>query len=186
MRRAATGVVLTGMAFTIVLLVLNLRERDVYLDGREIPPAGPINVDPNDGALGWLSSTIEHDGCVHRAEFSENHRWMRVRDHDCWYRLFWAADDFYYFEDPSAFNKALQNRDARDPCGHWNIAVTYRPPARCDRKPESLRLRYSLVIDDLGDPSDRTGPVPRRIPWLTSRTPEGIRCFIWKLEERSP
>lgn len=185
MRRAAPYVVMAALAAAIVVLVLNLRERDDSLDGRLEPPAGPINVEPDDGALAWLPRTIEHDGCVHRAEFVENLRWLRLRDRDGWYRLFWAGDEAYYFEDPAHFNAAMKNPTFHDPSGEWKIAIAYRA-ANCPER--ILRLRFSLVVTtDLIPTSDETVEIagvrgPKFLRWFIAQIPGGLRIFLWRLE----
>lgn len=185
MRRAAPYAVMAVLAFAIVVLVLNLRERDDYLDGRPDPPAGPINVDSDDGALAWLPRTIEHDGCVHRAEFLENLRWLRLRDRDGWYRLFWAGDETYYYDDPSPFNAAMKNPTSCDPSGEWKISVAYRA-ANCPER--ILRLRYSLfVTSDFLPTSEETVEisgvrVPKTLRWFLAQVPGGMRTFVWRLE----
>lgn len=185
MRRAAPYVVMAALAFTIVVLVLNLRERDEYLDGRLEPPPGPINVEADDGALAWLPRTIEHDGCVHRAEFLENLRWLRLRDHDGWYRLFWAGDETYDYEDPAHFNAAMKNPTARDPSGEWRITVAYRAPSCAERR---LRLRFVLAVTtEFPATSDETVEIegvhaPKVLRWFVAQIPGGLRIFLWRLE----
>lgn len=180
MRRAAPFAVMGLLAGVIALLVLNLRERDHYVDAMTVPPPGPVNVEPTDGALDWLPLTTEHDGCVHTAEFTENHRWVRVRDHDGWYRLFWARDDVYYFVDPSTLNQSLNNPTARDPEGEWRIAFTYRPPAGCARKPQSVKMRYALAVTKGEGP--RSEP-PRRIRWFVGKGTAVVRTLDWILAD---
>ncbi len=180
MRRFAPFLVLAALAFTVVVLALNLRERDAYLEGKSSPPPGPVNVDPADPALAWLPLRTEHDGCVHPAEFSTNHRWARVRDFDGWHRLFWAADEHYYFEDPSALNQAMNNSTARDPAGEWRIELAYRPPAGCARPPVSLRFRYRL---EATPGAGATGSPPQRLRWFVGRSTSASRTIEWILED---
>lgn len=167
--------VLAILAFAIVLLVLNLRERDLYLEGKSAPPPGPVNLDPTDATLSWLSLTTVHDGCEHKLEILENHRWMRIRDHDGWYRLFWAGDDLYYFDDPSPFGVALGNPTAREASGEWRIHARYVHET-CPLRPE-IRARYSLVAASAT--AHEPQAVPLEIRWVHTRH----GAFAWKREE---
>mgnify|MGYP001598220482 CR=1 FL=1 len=181
MRRAFPFAVLGVLAFIVLILYLNLRERDFYADGQANQPKGPVNVEPNDGGLPWLPLHEEHDGCVHSAEFTENHSWCRVRDHDGWYRLFWAGDEVYYFEDPSPLHQAMLNPTARDATGEWRIAVTYRPPPTCSRPATTLRFRLALEVGDAAIPPDP----PDRTRWFVGKTLKGHRFYDWRLVEKS-
>ena len=167
MRRVGIYSLMGFLASTIVLLILNLRERDYYPGGTPTPPAGP---GPEDTAILGILPSIEHDGCIHTAEFSENRRWLRVRDRDGWYRLFWAGDDFYYFDDVAAFHHALGNKTACDPSGEWSIFVTYRPPSGCVRGAESRRFRFSLKVAEGRDEQ----------AWFVARNGESWRSFVWE------
>lgn len=168
-------VVLAVLAIAVVLLALNLRERDLYLEGKPHPPPGPLNLDPTDGTLSWLTLTTEHEGCVHTLELLENHRWLRIRDHDGWYRLFWAGDDLYYFDDPSPFNIALGNPTARDPSGEWRIHARYVHET-CPLRPE-IRARYVLAFASESPPDPQA--VPLEIRWIHTRH----GAFAWKRVE---
>jgi hypothetical protein len=183
MRRALPYVTIVVLAAGAGILLLNLRERDLYLDALSAPPPGPRNVDTDDGALSWLSREIEHDGCTHAIEVLENHRWMSLRDQDGWYRLFWAADDWYYFADPSPFNVALGNPTARDPSGEWRIHVRYVHPT-CPVRPE-IRVRYRLAVRDTLAPPAETAAVPLEIRWMMTQKTDTLRVFVWNREELS-
>src|SRR5262245_32851417 len=141
MKRALPWAVVGLLAFLVVVLLLNLREKDYYDGGSLTPPA-------DDGASldNVLSSlaprTLVHvcpkcGECTHPVEIFENRRTLTLRDHDGWYKLFWAGDDTYYFEDPIFLAACLQNRTARDPAGEWRIAARVGPATHAKGEPHA-------------------------------------------------
>jgi hypothetical protein len=123
----------------------------------------------------------------------ENRRVLSIHDHDGWYKLFWAADEDYYYSDPihllADFGK---NRTAETPRGTWTIRLnsgpaTHRSAAahECGQIPRDITLRYELVLSE--DPLETTyhsgdGPlkIPAQFSWLVSNPGQQL-CLGWRL-----
>jgi hypothetical protein len=188
------------LAFAIVLLVLNLNEIDHYEFGTEIPPAPGNTVDPDDRLFGRIFPELKFihpcsgcGECTHPFEIVENRRVMWIHDHDGWYKLFWAADEEYYYSDPIYMLADWgRNRTAEDPRGTWTIRLragpaTHRtaPAHDCGQLPRDISLRYELVFS--GEPLEPTfhsgdGPlkIPKTLPWL--ETNPGRKLSLgWRL-----
>jgi hypothetical protein len=193
-------VLLAFMGFAILLLILNLRESDHYEFGSETPPPRGNNVDGDDGAFArifpeprFVHACAGCGECVHPFEVVENRRVLTIHDHDGWYKLFWAADEDYYYSDPihllADFGK---NRTAETPRGTWTIRLrsgpaTHRsaPAHDCAQIPREISLQYELVIsEDPLEASFHSGDGPLKIPgqfcWLVSNPGTQI-CVGWRL-----
>ena len=127
----------------IVILVLNLLERDVYEHGELAPPPPGSNV-PDDDALftrlfprEFVHTCATCGECRHPYEIVENRRAMSLRDRDGWYRLFWARDETYHYDDPVYLAAGYQNRTAEDPSGTWLIRARIGPPAHASSAPHT-------------------------------------------------
>jgi hypothetical protein len=193
-------VLIPVMAFAIVLLVLNLRESDYYEFGTEIAPARGNNVDAGDGAFSrifpeprFVHACSGCGECVHPYEIVENRRVMTIHDHDGWYKLFWAADEDYYYSDPIHLLADWgRNRTAETPQGTWTIRLrsgpaTHRsaPPHECGQIPRDLTLLYELVVSEEPlEPAFHSGDGPLKIPrqfsWLVSNPGTPV-CLGWRL-----
>lgn len=148
------------MAAAIVILVLNLLERDVYEHGSLTPPPPGSNVPDDDALFTRLPREFIHrcatcGDCSHPLEIVENRRVMTLRDHDGWYRLFWAADEIYHYEDPVYLAQGLQNPSARDPEGTWLIRARIGPPAHgasaphaCPEVPGEKAWLYQFFLSE--------------------------------------
>lgn len=169
MMRKAALVLLPVMALAIVILVLNLREADEYEFGVLTPPGPGNNVPADDFAFSrvlpetrFVHACAGCGECVHPFEIVENRREMSIRDHDGWYKLFWAEDEVYYYADPIHMLADWgRNRTAESPRGSWLIKLragpaTHRsaPAHDCGQVPQEIVLRYDLVPSE--DPIDET------------------------------
>jgi len=179
--------VLAILAFGIVLLILNPREADDYEFGTLTPPAKGSNVGADDFAFQRIFPEFKFTHacagcgeCVHPFEVVENRRILTMHDHDGWYKLFWAADEDYYYTDPIHMLADYdRNRTAETPTGTWTIrvragAATHRsaPAHECGQIPREMTVTYRLVSS--ADPLDETfhsgdGPMKfvRTFSWLT-------------------
>ena len=188
--RKALPYVLALMAFAIVLLVLNLREIDDYEFGTETIPAPGINVSPDDYALRVLFPDLKFvhacpscGECVHPFEILANHRVMSIHDHDGWYKLFWAGDDEYYYDDPVHMLADWgKNSSAESMAGFWTIRLRTQPPTHgpapqhdCGRIPADFTLTYELVaseapLEEQVHPGEGPLKVLQSFPWLTANS----------------
>ena len=107
MKKKGVPAVLTILGLGIFLLVLNLREADDYEFGSLKPPGRAANVSADDFAIQRVFPDLRFTHacagcgeCVHPFEIVENRRLLSMRDHDGWYKVFWAADEQYSYEDP--------------------------------------------------------------------------------------
>jgi hypothetical protein len=170
MKRSIPWVLIALMGFAVLCLALSTREIDFYDGGSLAPVEGDPSLDPVFPRL--LAQEYRHScptcgECVHPIEIVMNKRALTLRDYDGWYKLFWAADETYHFEDPVFLAANLLNRTARDPSGGWTIGATAGPashakaaPHDCGRIPTGIFLQYRLV----------TSPTPIRdepIPHLS-------------------
>ncbi len=182
MRPARFAALAALSLFAILVLLLNLREKDYYDGGSLVPPHQGDNVPGNDGAFRDLvDETIAHPcpscgDCTHPVEITENRRVMTIRDDDGWYKLFWAGHETYHYEDFPPFAASLRNSTARDPRGAWTIrgrlgtaAHGVSPPHTCTLAPGPFRLEYELVVSD--------APIPPTSP-LATGTPFTVRTTI--------
>lgn len=140
----------------VVVLALNLLEKDYY-DHGSLAPVDPAAGKDDPVLARLVPSTFTHacptcGDCTHPVEVVENRRELRLRDHDGWYKLFWAADEVYYYEDLVYLAAGLQNRSARDPEGAWMIRLQLGPAAHgavaphdCPSIPAETTLDYRLV-----------------------------------------
>jgi len=185
------------MAATVLVLVLNYLEVDRFPDGLPAPP-GPINAD----ASSWLGAVLRHPcpqcgECAHRLELEECRLQVTVTDRDGWYRLFWAADDVHFYDDPALVGGSLWNPTAELTGGTWTIRGRYVPavpmkPHPCPAAAESFHLKYRLrrgAFSGTGEPVvDPSGTLaaPRIIFWFSYRFPEDRQDdFWWELENPS-
>lgn len=191
------------LAFAIVVLLLNLGEKDYYEGGSLVPPRGD-NVPGDDGTFRRLvPETIAHPcpscgDCTHPVEILENRRVLTILDHDGWYKLFWAGDETYYYEDFALFAASLRNSTARDPRGAWTIRGRLGPPTHgaspahsCTAVPGEFALEYTLAVSDsplAPEPPFQTGTplsVPTVIDWFPYYMDRphlpAIRYFGWRL-----
>ena len=189
MKNAAIPVLaIAGVA--ILLLALNLRESDYYEFGTETPPGIGNNVDADDGAfqkifpdLKFVHACPSCGECVHPYEIVENRRVMSIHDHDGWYKLFWAADEQYYYEDPVHMLADWgMNRTAETPRGAWKLRLragpaTHRsaPAHECGSIPREIALAYELVSsEDPLEESFHSGDGPLRVlqsfSWLINNS----------------
>ncbi len=158
MSRPRFAALAVPMLLTILILLLNLREKDNFGAGSPVPPRGD-NVPDDDGTFRKLvPEKIAHPcpvcgDCTHPVETVENHRTLTIRDHDGWYRLFWAGDEIYHFEEFPLFAACLRNSTARDPAGRWKIRCRLGPPTHgvtpphvCTPIPGDFSLEYELVV----------------------------------------
>src|SRR5947207_5907496 len=148
---------LVVLGFAILLLILNLREIDDYEFGTETPPGPGSNVAADDNAFARVFPELKFihacpgcGECVHPFEIVENRRVMSVPDHDGWYKIFWAADEEYYYSDPIHMLADWgKNRTAGTPRGRWTLrlragASTHRtaPAHDCGQLPREIALNY--------------------------------------------
>jgi len=192
--------VLLPLVAGVALLVLNLRETDRYEFGTEqLPPKGN-NVDADDGGFARIFPDLRFvhacggcGECVHRFEIVENRRVLSLRDHDGWYKAFWAKDEQYSYTDPVHLLADWgNNRTAEKPGGRWSIRVRSGPASHptglahdCGRLPQDITLTYDLEFSD--DPLEEAnfsgdGPlkVPQTFSWLTMN-PHKPMSLGWRL-----
>jgi hypothetical protein len=192
--------VLAVLGFGIVLLVLNLREADDYEFGTHKPPGKGSNVPTDDFAFQRVFPEFRFTHacagcgeCVHPFEVVENRRLMSMVDHDGWYKLFWAADEVYYYSDPIHMLADWdRNRTAENPAGTWKIrlragSATHRsaPAHECGQIPREIAVVYELVSTE--DPLEETyhsGDGPMKIlqsfSWFTTKPGKQL-SLGWRL-----
>jgi hypothetical protein len=154
--------VLVLLGLGIVLLVLNLREADDYEFGALTPPAKGSNVSSDDFAFQRVFPEFKFTHacagcgeCVHPFEVLENRRTMSMVDHDGWYKVFWAADEKYYYTDPiHMLADWSRNRTAENPVGTWKIRLRAGSATHARRRPataaRSPRMRcHELVSTEI-------------------------------------
>lgn len=183
---------LAGIALVVALavVVLNLLENDVFLDGSTAPPTEAINTAPP----GWLPAAIEHDcaecgKCEHKLEIVRNQITLKVHDRDGWYRLLWAADDEYYYDEGAKFAAVLKNPTAHSPEGAWVIEGRYAAPKHdhscgLETMIDLFELRFRLVTST--QQPYRADPFPTRVDWMSFRYEEegaeAVVPFTWLLD----
>lgn len=184
---------LAALTAAAILLALNYFEPDTY-ENFTPPPSG-ANVDKDDGLL-WrvLPEAFVHpapDGkqCRHPMELVESRRVMSLTDHDGWYRLFWAGDDEYHFDDPVFLVAAMNKRTSGAAQGRWTIRA--RAAAKpCGLKTEEISLDYVLEVGPepaAAESLEIAGlNIPRVVTWLVQRvdTANGPRLVTvaWRLK----
>jgi hypothetical protein len=193
-------IVLGILAPAIVLLVLNLREADRYEFGSLTPPGRGNNVPPDDFAIQRIFPDLRFTHvcagcgeCVHPFEMVENRRRLTMRDHDGWYKAFWAADEQYSYSDPVHMVADWgNNRTAEMPRGSWTIrlragAATHRhaPSHECRQIPGEIALDYELVasenpLDDTFHSGDGPLKILETFSWMVT-TPEKPMALGWRL-----
>jgi len=192
-RRAKLEFAILGLlAAAIVILVLNHFEPDDY------PSAFGATRGERD-LPSWLVTTFEHactacGTCAHRFEVEESRIAVTITDRDGWYRLFWAGEEIYTYDDPAMIGGALRNRTAELTAGSWTIRgrfVPLEPHAKhaCTPAAVDVNLRYRLHrgelkgdVDPVIDPSG-TFPVPTRARWFRyPYPPDRVDDFWWELE----
>jgi hypothetical protein len=168
--KAAVPWLLTAFgAFVAFILFLNLREKDYYEGGSLTPVAGDPAADPVFHSL--IPSEFRHacptcGDCAHPVEVLENRRTLSILDHDGWYKLFWAADETYYFEELQQLAACWENRTAEEVKGTWTIVLRAGPalhaatPAHsCTRMPVDTVRHYVLAAQNTPfEPQDRVQP----------------------------
>jgi len=184
----------------VVLLVLNLGESDRYEFGTETPTPPGNNVDAEDAAFNRVFPDLKFvhacpgcGECVHRFEIVENRRVLSMRDHDGWYKVFWAADDIYYYSDPVHMIADWgQNRTAEAPAGTWSIRLRAGRPTHptgsdhdCGRLPREIALDYVLEFSETPlDETYHSGDGPLKIlqtfTWLVTNPGKPV-SLSWKL-----
>lgn len=189
-RRLRAPAVLAALGFLAAVLVLNLGEQDVYPGGSAQARRAFLPENP------FLPERIAHacptcGECTHPLEVLENRRDLRVADRDGWYRLFWAGDDVYHFEDPVLMAASLRNPTAGAPEGVWTVRAevgpsTHGPVANhaCSVTAKEIALEYELVaseerIEERPLPSEGGFKPWEVVPWMASRDP--ALHFGWRL-----
>ncbi len=200
MRKALSWILPVLLAMVALLLFLSLQEGDFYGPGKPEPPPGS-NVEGDDEMFRrLLPREIVHPcpvcgECKHPVEVIENRRVMRLRDHDGWYKIFWAGDDVYFYEDGPAFAGNLRNPTARDPGGTWTIRAR---PARlahdCPSLPREISLEFELFTSERpieGVPAQVPGlpfPLLTAAEWLAYRYERPplppVLYFGWRRKSR--
>jgi hypothetical protein len=192
--------VLTAAA---LLLALNYLEPDAYENHLPGPPPPGPNVDADDGAL-WriLPSKVIHacpvcGDCTHPVELLGSRRTMSLVDHDGWYRLFWAGDEVYHFDDPVFLVAATTKRTAGAASGRWTIKARVGPgshdpaaaPHACTEVAREVELDYALEVGPDPAPAGSFEQAGLQVPglntWLLQRidTKSGPRfvAVAWRL-----
>lgn len=184
-----------------VLLLFNLNEKDRYEFGAAAPAGPANNVDVDDPGFARIFPELRFvhacpgcGECVHRFEVVENRRVLSLRDHDGWYKVFWAKDERYYYADPVHLTADWgQNRTAEDPSGTWTIRLRSGPsthlagaPHECGRLPQEIALSYALDFSDAPlDETHYSGDGPLKIlqtfAWL-STDPGRPLSLGWRLQ----
>ena len=182
--------IFAAMAATAVILLLNYLEVDRYPKGLDSPP-GPRNAE----VPIWLPRLMLHgcvycETCPHRFVLSECRLSVTVTDHDGWYRLFWAGDDTYVYDDPAQVVAALQNTTAEVTDSIWTIRGRYVPveatdPHPCPAAAGEVELRYRLrhgAFPGFGRPAvDPSGTlaVARAFYWVQRKSPNDRAGDLW-------
>lgn len=184
-----------------VLLLFNLNETDRYEFGTAATPAAGNSVDVDDPGFARLFPEMRFvhacpgcGECVHRFEVLENRRILSLRDHDGWYKVFWARDETYYYDDPVQLTADWgANRTAEAPTGTWSIRVRSGPATHpagqahdCGLLPREIALTYALDFSDAPlDDTSWSGDGPLKVlqtfAWLTSYSGKSI-SLGWRLQ----
>lgn len=170
MARAA-WVATAAMAGVAVLLWLNLREVDAYEFGSPEPVDSAVETADDLRMLVPRSTSHPSPGggaCEHELEVVEQRRTLTLRDPDGWYRVFWAADDTYYYKELVYLAADLQNPAAADPVGTWTLKVRAKP-GPCGASPGEAAVAYRLLVTGGDLPLGEPGPLglPGTAPMLT-------------------
>lgn len=141
------------------VLLLNLREKDYY-DHGSLTPVDPFAAKDDPVLARLVPDAYVHPcpacgDCTHPVEVVENRRELFLHDHDGWYKLFWAGDETYYYDELVYLAAGLQNRTAQDPRGRWFLRLRLGPARhgrveahRCREIPAEVTLDYTLVAGD--------------------------------------
>jgi hypothetical protein len=177
-------------AFVAFALFLNTREKDYYEYGSLSPVAGHPELDPVFPHL--VPTELKHDcpscgACVHPVEVIRNERSLSLRDHDGWYKLFWAGDETYHFEEVQHLAASYENRTARDPEGTWTLHFRAGPPPHeraaphdCGPFRSEFIWIYRLRVNEVrGEPSAALGP-GLVFPYSGNKLPPLLH-FGWQL-----
>ena len=186
--------ILTALgAFVAFMLYLNTTEMDYYENGSLTPVAGDPSPDPAFRLL--ASEEVRHScsicgDCVHPVEIVENRRTLSLRDRDGWYKLFWAADETYYFEELQHLAANYENRTADNPSGSWTITGRILPsvhkgcPAHeCGPVNPGFTLTYSLVVRESPITPNPGGSLYHALtyPYSGNKLPPSLN-FGWELQ----
>jgi hypothetical protein len=191
-----------SLAVVALLLALNYLEPDVYPEGSPVPPPPGPNVDAGDPFLRQiLPETFTHGcdlcgPCAHPVELVEARREASLTDHDGWYRLFWAGDDTYWYDDPVFLVQGTTRRTAGPVQGRFTIrartgpaAHGRKPPHPCGEIPAEIDLEYDLGLAETPPEEsdvDLAGyAVPSCVIWIIqgidSTAGRQVLCLFWKL-----
>ena len=167
---------------TALVLFLNWYEVDVYPHALTEPPTEANNIMPPQ----WLPETIAHacvecGECIHTLKLEINRIVLVVHDRDGWYRLFWAGEEVYYYDDPAYFSASLKNPTADSPEGTWEIKGRYVPATHnhdCGGELMStFHLNYELITGTTPDPV--SNPFPEKWQWMSYNYDGVIATFSW-------
>ncbi len=187
--------ILTALGgFLVWILMLNLREKDYYEGGSPTPVAGDPASDPAFHAL--IPSELKHScpacgECVHPVEVVANRRTLTLRDRDGWYRLFWAGDEIYHFEELQQLAACYENRTAEAPEGTWMLQYRAGPavhpkaaPHDCGSlPPDSIRI-YRLRVDEIRAGEQHPSRPGLVYPYSGNKLPPLLH-FGWELSATS-
>lgn len=170
MRRIPPWIPVPALGFIAATLVLSLLEGDTYPEGKLERPA-PMEVPDDDPVFRRiLPSQFVHacpacGECTHPVETLRNRRALSLPDRDGWFKLFWAGDDLYHFEDPVFLAASMANPTAGEPRGTWSIRARVGParhgdsgPHACTAAPSEIALDYELVVSEPPIQEARAGP----------------------------
>ncbi len=189
MARAA-WIATAGMAVVAVLLWLNLKEVDVYELGSPTPVDGTEEAKHDLRLLIPLKTSHPAPGdgaCEHALEVVEQQRTLTLRDRDGWYRVFWAADDVYYYKELVHLAADLREATAVDPRGTWTLRVR-AAAGPCGASLGEASVTYTLLATPGDLPLGPPGPLglPATAPALAYQYAEermpAILSFAWVLQ----
>lgn len=185
----------------VVLLLFNLTESDHYEFGTETPPGPGNNVDADDPGFARIFPEMKFvhacpgcGECIHRYDILENRRVLQMNDHDGWYKVFWAADDMYYYSDPvHMLADWAQNKTAETPFGTWTIRLRTSEASHakgaahdCGRIPREIALTYALEfsespLDDTTYSGDGPLKVLQTFSWVHAHPGKPV-SLGWRLQ----
>ena len=210
--RLLAWILIPLMAASILLLLLNIRERDFYEYGEPVEDPSsfvgrPHQIGEEDTFLtALMPEPFVHvcptrKDCSHPIELIEASRDLWVIDRDGWYRLFWSGDDVYTFKDLVHLAEAMRNPTADAPAGHVILRFRVEPashpkgePHKCGDIPTTYSVHYYLEhSEDPVDPSPGADglysgiPMPEKIPalaFLYEGLPHrpSILYYFWRLD----
>ncbi len=185
MKRWVPWILTAAMLFVAVCLVLSFRENDLYPGGSLASSEG-VELQLNDKLLRdivperYVHACATCGECVHPVELVSNRRHLWITDRDGWYKLFWAADEIYSYDDPVHLAAALTQRTARDPGGSWRIRARLLPATHAAVGPHDCgvipaEINYSYLLAASREPVNTTSTsmdgvsLPLTLPWFTYR-----------------